>query len=387
MRGVTFSMVVSNRERRGSAFVRPGSAVLFGVLPAVLLLRFIVVNAALPPHIAGHPAAVDFHTFWRAAGVYLHQGDPYPNRSALTSWDLSVQQSFVYPEPLLVLLAPFAVLPYTAALPIFVPLLAIAAGGALWWFGVRDWRCYGAAFASLPLLDSISLGTITPLLLLGLAILWRWRNRTAVAALAAAFLLVAKLFLWPAVIWLWFTGRRRAACMALVAAIAMTAAAWSWTGFASLPNYVDMLKRLSLTEGPQGYSPVWWVAHSSSLFLGLAIAGAGGVAWAARRKTEASSFSLMVVASLLLTPILWLHYLALLPAIIAVHRPRLSLGWLLPLVLWFTPQQGSYGAPWRTLLTIAVLVAVVTTAKLEAKGHGTRHRGLLTSPSTTHASS
>lgn len=362
-RRVAFSRTVS-KERLHTAFGRHGIVTLLGVLPAVLLLRFIVVNAAMPPHVAGHPPAVDFHTFWRAARVYLHHGNPYPSRSALSSWGLQVQQSFVYPEPLLVLLAPLAILPYTAALPLFVALLAVATAGALWVFGVRDWRCYGAAFASLAVLDSISLGTITPLLLLGLAMLWRWRNRTLIAALAAAFLLVAKLFLWPAVVWLWFTGRRRAACLALIVAIATTAAAWSWNSFASLPSYTTILDRLSRTEGPQGYSPVWWVAHSSSLFLVLAVAGAGGIALAALRQTESSSFSLMVAASLLLTPILWLHYLALLPAILAVCRPRLSLAWLLPLSLWLTPQQGSYGAPWRTLLVIAVLLAVVTTVEL-----------------------
>jgi hypothetical protein len=155
--------------------------------------------------------------------------------------------------------------------------------------------------------------------------------------------------------------------MAVVAAIATTAAAWSWNGYAGLPSYVGMLERLSLTEGPHGYSPVWWVAHSSSLFLVLAVAGAIGVAWAARRQEESSSFSFMVAASLLLTPILWLHYLALLPAVVAVRSSRLSLGWLLPLLLWFTPQQGSYGASWRTLLVIAVLLVVVTTVRLEAR--------------------
>lgn len=330
---------------------------VLGVIPAALLLAFVAV-ATVTPVRAGYVHAVDFHTFWQATREYLHGRDPYPTVAEVSKWTRQTQQSFVYPAPMLAALVPLGLLPYSVAVAIFVPLLAAAVAGALWLFGVRDWRCYGAAFASPAVLTSISVGTITPLLLLGLAILWRWRHRTAVAAIAAAALVLAKLFLWPLVIWLWFTGRRKAAGAALAGALVATASAWAWNGFAGLTTYLRVLERLSLTEGPQGLSPLWWAGRSSVLFYVAAVIGAAGVALAARRRSEPASFSIAVAVALVVTPILWLHYLALLPAVVAVRNRRLSPGWLLPLALWLTPLQGSYGAPWRTGLAIAVLVLV-----------------------------
>lgn len=335
---------------------------VLGVIPAALLLAFVAV-ATVAPVRAGYVHAIDFHTFWHAAGVYIHRGNPYPDGAEVSRWTRQTQQSFVYPAPMLVALAPFGLLPYSLAVAIFVPLLVAAVAGALWLFGVRDWRCYGATFASPAVLTSTSVGTISPLLLLGLAVLWRYRNRTAVSAVAAASLILAKLFLWPLVVWLWFSGRRRAAGAAMAGALIATPVAWAWNGFAGLTGYVGVLDRLSLTEGPQGYSPVWWVGHSSALFDVVGVAGAAGVAFAAQRKSEQSSFSVAVAIALLVTPILWLHYLALLPAVIAVRNRRFSFAWLLPVALWLTPQQGSYGAPWRTAFVIGLLLLVVVTAE------------------------
>jgi hypothetical protein len=341
------------------ALVRVANVTVLGVLPAALLAAFLAV--ALPIR-AGYMHAVDFHTFWHATRVYLHRGNPYPRVAEVSKWTRQTQRSFVYPAPVLAVLAPFGLMPYSVAVAIFAPLLAAAVAAALWLFGVRDWRCFGAAFASPAVLTSISVGTISPLLLLGLAILWRWRSRTALSAVAAAALLLAKLFLWPLAVWLWFTGRRRAAVAAIAGSLLATAMAWTWNGFAGLGGYLRVLDRLSLTEGPHGYSPLWWVNHSPSVFVVAGVIAMAGVAYVARREREGTSFSIAVAAALLLSPILWLHYLALLPAIVAVHKPRLSLGWLCPLALWLTPQQGSYGEPWRTGLVVGVLLLVGITA-------------------------
>ena len=69
-------------------------------------------------------------------------------------------------------------------------LLTAAVVAALWSLGVRDWRCYGAVFLSRPTIDAILTGTVSPLLLLGVALLWRYRNRTyAAGAIAAGIVL------------------------------------------------------------------------------------------------------------------------------------------------------------------------------------------------------
>ena len=39
-------------------------------------------------------------------------------------------------------------------------------------------------------------------------------------------------------------------------------------------------------------------------------------------------------------PIVWLHYLVLLLVPLAIARPRFSLLWLLPVLLWVSPKPG-----------------------------------------------
>jgi hypothetical protein len=81
----------------------------------------------------------------------------------------------------------------------------------------------------------------------------------------------------------------------------------------------------------------------------FAARGAGG---------DRRAFAVAVVASLAATPLLWLHYLLLLFAPIAVYRPRLSGLWFLPLVLWLTPATHSQGTTWRIALALTVLAVV-----------------------------
>ena len=57
----------------------------------------------------------------------------------------------------------------------------------------------------------------------------------------------------------------------------------------------------------------------------FAARGAGG---------DRRAFAVAVVASLVATPLVWMHYLLLLYVPIALYRPRLSGLWFLPLLLW-----------------------------------------------------
>ena len=72
-----------------------------------------------------------------------------------------------------------------------------------------------------------------------------------------------------------------------------------------------------------------------------------------------------VVASLVATPLLWMHYLLLLFVPIALYRPRLSGLWFLPLLLWLTPSSTRTATTWRIVLALAV-VAVVAVRTLFA---------------------
>src|SRR5437868_12144197 len=141
---------------------------------------------------------IDFHSFWRDGTRYLHGQSPY---------HASFTDTSVYPVPVAALFAPLALLPFHAAAVVFLSISTVAAAGSLWLFGIRDWRCYGATFISPAVLTGITVGTLTPLLLLSLAATWKLRQRRSVA-IPVALLIIGKLIFWPIVVCLILTGRR-----------------------------------------------------------------------------------------------------------------------------------------------------------------------------------
>ncbi len=97
----------------------------------------------------------------------------------------------------------------------------------------------------------------------------------------------------------------------------------------------------------------------------LAIAvGTSLLAWCAvlaRRGDEARSFTCAVAATLAWSPIVWLHYLVVLLVPMAIHRPRFTPLWLLPVLLWITPKPG-YSEGFETFvpgIAAAILVGVL----------------------------
>ena len=82
------------------------------------------------------------------------------------------------------------------------------------------------------------------------------------------------------------------------------------------------------------------------------------------------SLSLAVAAALVLTPILWLHYLVLLLVPLGLARPRLSPLWAVPLVLtvfealdWYRGWPTGDG---KALASVAVVSAIVVIASLRS---------------------
>src|SRR5688500_4555042 len=154
------------------------------------------------------------------------------------------------------LMAPFSVLPLAAAGGIFTLLTIGAVPLALWLLGVRDWRCYGAAVVSAPILHGAIVGAISALLALALAAAWRWRDRPLVVAPLVALLVVSKVFLWPLGLWLLVTGRVRSAFAAAGLAVAAAFAGWAALGSAGMADYPRLHALLSDLLAKEGYSPI-----------------------------------------------------------------------------------------------------------------------------------
>jgi alpha-1,2-mannosyltransferase len=292
---------------------------------------------------------------------------------------------YAYPPVLALLVTPLSALP-THARDIFLPgvvfslLLVFAIVGALLLLGVRDWRCYPVALLCPPSVETVEYGAIGPLLLLLVALLWRFRDRMWLSAGSAAVAVVLKGFLWPLFLWLAMTRRARSAVLAIVAGATLALLSWGVIAFRGIGDYPGLLRKLVDVEAENSYSAfallrMIGVPEAAAHPLVLA-AGAGLLlmGWRAARDAETSferdrrSLTLAVAAALVLTPILWLHYLVLLLVPIALARPRLSLLWFAPLALtvfeWLDWYRGWPRGDGEALVSVAVLVTLVIVVSL-----------------------
>jgi hypothetical protein len=350
---------VSNRlgtRLRGVA--RPWEVVCFAWVPAVL------VGFGLWYAVRARGTLGDFPIFRAAAKAVAHGHSPYvaADPAALANFD-----KFVYPPAAAFLLWPLAILPLGLAKILVFVLGATAVFLTLHLLGVRDWRCYGVAAVSGPVMNSLAIGALTSFLLLGAAVAWRYRDRPILVGSAAAVAAVVKLFLWPLGLWLLVTKRLRAtAVFVLVAGMGVTAS-WAAIGFAGFRAYPHLLRVLSDLEAPVSYSPLalLHLSNSASTALSalLALAVVLAVVLAARgRDGDRRSFAVAIIGSLVATPVLWLHYFAFLLIPIALYRPRLSGLWFAPVVLWATPETHSGGSAWKIALALAILIVVAARA-------------------------
>ena len=304
----------------------------------------------------------DFPIFRTASKAVLHGHSPYviPSPGALAKFD-----TFVYPPATAFLFSPLAVVPYSAAKIMILVLSVASILAALRFLGVEDWRCYGIAVVSAPVVNSIALGAFSSFLLVGAAATWHYRDRATVAGVVGALTAASKLFLWPLGLWLLVTGRRRAACIFALTAVGMIVAGWAAIGFAGFRSYPHLLHLLTDIEAHKSFSIVALVglsgAASTVLSVLLAAALVAAVVAAGRSADgDRRAFAVAVLGTLVATPVVWMHYYALLFVPIALYRPRLSAVWAVPVVLWLVPSTYSEGVTWRILLGLGSVAVVAS---------------------------
>jgi alpha-1,2-mannosyltransferase len=338
--------------------VRFFELLLLGAAPLLL------IGACLGDATAAGPQHSDFWTFWSAGRDVLHGHSPYPALQSLPHAASRMFAPFVYPPVTAFSMVPLALLPYGVAKVIYLALSVAAIAFSLRLLGVRDWRCYGAVFACGPVYAAVGLGAVGPFLMLGVALAWRCRDRALVVGLAVAYLISAKLFLWPLWFWLVRTRRYRAAAVAAGAGIGAVLASWAAIGFAGLREYPQLLGRLSELVGPHSYSVyaferslgVGSVDAERSLYV-LAFVALALVAVFVR--DDRRVFVAVIAVSLFATPILWPHYLVLLVVPIALAARRFSPLWLAPTVLWVDASAWNTGTAWiGSLLVLVTVIAV-----------------------------
>jgi glycosyl transferase family 87 len=304
------------------------SVVLFGVLP----LAMMIMQLRKPG------LGWDFRVFYLGARHYLDGASPYSGHSLAV---LADKRSFVYPAPMAALFVPFALLPYTLALGLWLlgSVLAVAVG--LRALGVGDWRCCGALFLTAPAQQGVRLGTLMPVLMLLIALLWKYRDRVAIAAVTCAIVALSKVFLFPLLIWLAVTRRLKTALLAITLVASLCLIGWLPIHLASIGAYPSLLHALARYEQTFSYSLTSFgiaLGFSSTIATSFAIVAGVvlvSIAAAVGRSSEFLAFRLMLAASFVLSPIVWGHYFVLLAVPLALSWPRLSPIWLA--AIWIKP--------------------------------------------------
>lgn len=324
---------------------------------------------------------VDFDSFWRSARALLEGGDIYDAGARLVNLN---------PPVWTVLISPLALMEAIDAYRLFVVLSVLVVLGYLAWtaeeVGLRPvWAVVGSGLLLLssPLLSTLALGQVYPVLALGLVATWIWDRRDRQWASGAALGLVVALKPSLAPVLLWPLVRRRwdtfsAAC---VAGLAASFVGFVVAGPAATLRYIGVLKEGSanpywdnasipaaaarfFTEHPyaQNLATLPWM-----VYVGYAI-GVGVVVLTAVRIKDGGEAGLwaLVAASLLVSPIAWHNYLVLLaPGILLL----LARGWtaaaLLLLALQAVPaqwillwnEQGTVAATFALTLYLYILLA------------------------------
>ncbi|MES2211152.1 MAG: glycosyltransferase family 87 protein [Chloroflexota bacterium] len=310
----------------------PRDRLLAAALPslAIVALVTVVAAASLSSARAG-TLGFDFLSYDLAVRRFLDGGVLYDQAFDYTG----AFGLFYYPPPFVLFAAPLAVLEPMLAAWIWTAALvaAFAVGVALLPVDRRTrWLILLLGAISWPLVYAIKLGQVGPILLVTFAMGWRWMDRPwrfgAATALGTAIKIQpALLFAWALV-----TGRRRAVVAGAAILAVLALAATLVAGPSSWIDQATLLARVSRPiDTPHNMTP-GRLAFEAGLGQGLAwaiqIANWALVALvvlvAMVRCSPVASYLAVVVATQLVSPILWDHYalVLLVPVAWLVSRGR-----------------------------------------------------------------
>jgi hypothetical protein len=200
---------------------------------------------------------------------------------------------------------------------------------------------FGVAALSFAVIHDIVLGNVSVLLLLPLAAAWRWLDQP-MGSIAQAIAMSVRPMLGVLLIWQLLRRRWRAVAWTMGAGMAIVALTLPVVGASGYLDYVTVLRNLGGVTGVEFNYDL----SSSLVLLGVAESAAtfallGGFAMAVAaislslQRDREVGFMVTITASLLLSPLLWDHYLAMLvlPAVFLASRGR-PWALALPMLSW-----------------------------------------------------
>jgi hypothetical protein len=336
------------RLRLAGAVLPVGSLLLLAAMLALILSA------------AGNTLGYDFEAYAGAARRLIN-GERLYDAGASAAGGFGI---YLYPPPFAIAIAPLLLLPDAVARWVWVLAMGCCLPlGANLMPVRRDvrWKivCLGAL--SWPFLYSVKLGQVGPLLFVLFAVAWRWRDRATPLGISIALGALVKVQPAILVVWALAADRRRAAVMAVVTAVVVVAVSTVFTGIGTWIDYLALLGRVSsAVSTPHNCSPgaILYQAGFSEAVAGagqwLASAAAAGAVLLLWRSGRAE-VGLMgtIVASQLLTPLLWDHYamLLLLPTAWLLQRGR-TWAAVIPILGWIALFAKDNSATWLAAASI-----------------------------------
>jgi hypothetical protein len=337
-------------------------------VPLALLAATIAAQLAVVFTVNVRPGliVVDFHNAsYPAAGHVLDGESPYRGAGA----DFSDLKAYMNPPTVALLVSPLTLLPPERADLMWLMVLIDVLAATLLLSGVPSRVALVLAVIALPVLSALQTGSITLVLALLLALTWRYRDRTYLPGVFIGAAIALKLYLWPLTIWFLATRRYRSAGIAgALGAVGFL----SILPFVSLREYIAMVNDFTDFSAPDTYTIYALLAelgapHGAARVIGLAVGLA--VLVAGRR-----SFATCVVASLLITPVVWMHFFTLLVVALAAASAPIPAWALLPM-FWVGAGKGN-GATWQLASVLLLVGAVLYVVRPRVQERWRRRRQL-----------
>lgn len=317
---------------------------------------------------AGDTLGYDFRAYHQAI-VRLFDGQSLYDMSYTTTGGFGL---FYYPPTFAPLLIPFAFLAERLAVAVWIALSVGALGVGIAVLPVSRtirWWTLLLAGLSFPVIYGLKLGQVGAVLFLLLAIGWRWLD--APIRLGVSGALGAAIKVQPGLVlgWALLTRRFRAVGAGVLVLVVLAAAATLMAGVGAWSDFLTLVRTVSdpittphnFTPGAIAFQLGAAPATAAAIQVASTIAVVLVVLAAIRWGADEASYLATVVATQLVSPILWDHYATLLLVPVAY---LLSAGrwWaaLIPLVtawplLGLTPPLAYPLAFWASLLAVTIV--------------------------------
>ena len=315
-------------------------------LPPVAVGVFILTMGAVVAS-AGDTLGYDYRAYEEAARRLL-DGQPLYDQSVDVAGPFAI---YLYPPPFALAFVPLALLPEPIGVDIWIGLsiAMLVAAIAIMPVSARvRWGMLLLAAIDWPVLYSVKLGQVGPLLVLLFAAGWRWLDRPVRLGVTIAVGTLVKVQPALIVVWALLVGRWRAAAAAAVVLAAAGLASLILVGPQAWIDYPQLLGRVNapittphnMTLGAVLFRAGWSQELASLVQVGWLAATLGLALFATLRRSAEASYLVVVVSTQALSPLFWDHY-----AIVLL----LPVAWLLERRQW-----------WASLIVVATSLPLIS---------------------------